>query len=231
MAIVKKHHARVKQCRRILPDVYGATFESLDKPFRYHSGQFLHLAMDPYDPTRPWPDSRCFSIQSPPTDDCRQLSLSFSVKGKFTQRMAEQLVEGRAVWLKMPYGDLFMPDFSGETCVFVAGGTGVTPFLSLFLHPAFARFARVALYLGVRSADYHVFAEELSQAQRMNPRFAVSVVDQQRDGLIPIDALQVKHGPTAVYFVSGPPVMIRAFRQRLMEQGVPEDHVRTDDWE
>ena len=33
---------------------------------RFRPGQFLHLALDPYDPSGFWPESRVFSIASPP---------------------------------------------------------------------------------------------------------------------------------------------------------------------
>lgn len=232
MAIVRKHRARVRTCRAILPDVYTASFESLDKAFKYRPGQFLHLAIDPYDPSRQWPDSRCFSIQTPPTDDgTRELALSFSVKGKFTSRMAQELVPGSEVWLKMPYGDLFSTDCATDPCVFIAGGTGVTPFLSLFLHSSFRRFEKAALYLGVRSAPYHVFGEELRRAQSQNSTFEVSVVEQDSAGLIPVDDLVDRHGAGAVYFLSGPPAMIRAFREDLVARGVPGDRVKADEWE
>lgn len=232
MAIVRKVRARVKACRAILPDVYTVEFESLDKPFKYRPGQFLHLAIDPYDPAQPWPDSRCFSIQTPPTENgAGSLALSFSVKGKFTSRMAKELVSGREVTLKMPYGDLFSADYAQESCVFLAGGTGVTPFLSLFLHSSFAKFERAALYLGVRSAPYHVFADQLERAQAQNPAFEVNVIQQDKDGLIAIDKVVERQGAGAVYFLSGPPVMIRSFRQNLVACGVPEVQVKADEWE
>ena len=34
---------------------------------RFRAGQFLHLALDPYDPSRFWPESRVFSIASSPS--------------------------------------------------------------------------------------------------------------------------------------------------------------------
>ena len=83
--------------RRILPDVFTITFESLDRPFQYRPGQFLHLTLDPYDPTKSWPESRCFSIQSPPSQGARALDISFATKGAYTQRMANELTVGRVV--------------------------------------------------------------------------------------------------------------------------------------
>ena len=124
MAIVRKYRSTVRELRRILPDVHTASFDSLDRPFQFRPGQFLHLSLEPYDASRPWPESRCFSIQSPPASSARTLAISFATKGAFTQRMANELLPGREVWLKLPYGDLFAEDPSRRACVFLAGGTG-----------------------------------------------------------------------------------------------------------
>src|SRR5215210_4075540 len=92
---------------------------------RFRAGQFLHLALDPYDPTGFWPESRVFSIASPPAE--RELvRITYAVHGRFTARMERDLVEGKAVWIKMPYGDFFIE--SGPEVVLFAGGTGVTAF-------------------------------------------------------------------------------------------------------
>ena len=68
MAIIKKYPAIVEDIRHLLPDIYTATFSS-DKRFKYKPGQFLHLALDEYDPSQAWPESRCFSMQSSPDDE------------------------------------------------------------------------------------------------------------------------------------------------------------------
>jgi len=44
------------------------------------AGQFLHLAIDPYEPSGFWPDSRAFSIASPP-DQKDALEILYSVVG------------------------------------------------------------------------------------------------------------------------------------------------------
>src|SRR3954470_1179985 len=92
---------------------------------RFRAGQFLHLALDPYDPTGFWPESRVFSIASPPAARDR-VTMTYAVHGPFTARMERDLVEGRQVWIKMPYGD-FVIDAQGDV-VLLAGGTGMTAF-------------------------------------------------------------------------------------------------------
>jgi ferredoxin-NADP reductase len=231
MALVRKHRSRVAGLRSLLPDVFSVALESQDRTFQYRPGQFLHLALDPYDPARPWPESRCFSIQTAPSQGARVLEITFATKGAFTRRMAAELSPGHEVWVKLPYGDLFEADWSQHPCVFVAGGTGVTPFLSLFLDQSFARFARASLHLGVRNPSYHVFADELAKVQKAHPGFSVEITHEESQGHIPIERVFEKNGSAAVYFLSGPAAMIRGFRQRLLALGVPAEHVRSDDWE
>ena len=97
---------------------------------RFKSGQFFHLALDPYDPTGFWPDSRVFSIASSPRERDK-IQFTYSVRGRYTARMEEEIIAGRQVWVKMPYGEFFV-DVSHPVVLF-AGGTGITAFTA-FLH-------------------------------------------------------------------------------------------------
>ena len=69
----------------------------------FKPGQFLHLAMDEYDPSFHWPESRAFSIANSPTR-CGKLKITFSVKGNFTKRMYGEIKTGDILFLKLPYG-------------------------------------------------------------------------------------------------------------------------------
>ena len=95
---------------------------------RFTPGQFLHLALDPYDADGFWPDSRVFSIASSPVARTN-LSITYAVKGAFTTRMERELIVGAVVWVKLPYGE-FVIDQSRDAVLF-AGGTGVTAFTEL----------------------------------------------------------------------------------------------------
>jgi len=95
---------------------------------RYKAGQFLHLAIDDYDPAGGfWPESRVFSIAS--SWGSSDIRIVYSVKGAYTKRIEETLRAGSVVWLKLPYGS-FVIDGAlqpGQSAVLVAGGTGVSP--------------------------------------------------------------------------------------------------------
>ena len=229
MSLIKKYQVRIQEIKHPFTDVFTLTLAPVEGTFRYKPGQFLHLALDPYDPSRAWPESRCFSIQSAPDDPW--IRLTFSVKGTFTQRMASSLAPGQQLWIKMPYGELFSGTFRKEHCVFLAGGTGVTPFLSLFTSKEFASYTNPWLYLGLRNPHYHIYKSEFARGKEINPALTMTIVYAESDGFMNIENIFNRHGSDSVYFLSGPPDMIKNFKAALLQRGLSEKQVRTDEWE
>lgn len=78
-----------------------------------------------------WSEPRPFTISSEPGSD--RISLTIKNTGKFTSGM-HSLEKGTKVMCEGPYG-IFYPDFKREKkLVFIAGGVGITPFLSILRH-------------------------------------------------------------------------------------------------
>jgi len=59
----------------------------------------------------------------------------------------------------------------------------------------------------------------------------ISLFYQDEDGIINIQQIFVENGIDSNYFISGPPVMIKAFKNFLTENGLPLNNILTDDWE
>ena len=226
MALIRKYRSRVVSVEQPLEEIYVVVFESLEKNYKFKPGQFLHLALDPYDPTKAWPDSRCFSIQSPPEESF--IKITFSKKGKYTERMSRELLQGKEVTLKLPFGDLFQKPHEKENCVFIAGGTGITPFLSLFNDYSFVDYKNVNLYFGVRNSSSHIYQDEFDKARTINNSLKVQVINQSTDGIMGIKQIIKENSKNTTYFISGPPEMIKVFKKSLTENNI--ENIRTDDW-
>lgn len=226
--LAKKYLSEVVSIANPFKGIYTVEFKSLERPYKYAPGQFLHVAIDEeYDGIGQWPESRCFSMQSDPAEDV--IRITYAVKGNFTQEMERTLKVGREVWLKLPFGDLFTQPHNKTNTVFIAGGTGVTPFLSLFTNEAFGEYLNPRIYLGYKNEDYYIYQKEFSAIKNDNAQ--ITIFYENKDGVIDIAKIYEQNGNDSSYFISGPPVMIKVFKNKLVELGVPTENVLTDDWE
>ena len=227
--LVKKYLTEVASITNPVDSLYLLELKSKDKPFRFLPGQFLHLALDEYDPSQGWPESRCFSIQAQNGPDL--IVLSFSAKGRFTKRMALELAPGRTVSVKLPFGSLFNDVSPDRRCVFIAGGTGLTPFLSLFTDNSFEHYKDPMLYAGFRNSNYNLYDDYLSRAKTINSGFNYKIKYEDAGGILDIAEIFAGEQPDSLYFLSGPPRMITNFRHNLEQAGIDKANIRTDDWE
>jgi ferredoxin-NADP reductase len=205
---------------------------------RFTPGQFLHLAIDAYDPSSHWPDSRIFSIASSP-DERSRLRITFSAVGVFTRRMLG-LTRGAGVWLKLPYGEFVVEASPTAPAVLVAGGTGITPFVSL-LAGSTPPAGPVHVLYGGRTVQHLIYQDVVERATRTWAQVRATFFVEQGEscgatvGRLSTDeviraAQALGEGERAVFFLSGPPAMLRSFRAELGERGVAPERIRIDAW-
>jgi NAD(P)H-flavin reductase len=166
-------------------------------------------------------------MQSNPNEE--NIKITYAVKGAFTRQMEQELSVGSEIWLKLPYGDLFSQPHNKKNTVFIAGGTGITPFLSLFTFDSFKDYINPKIYLGFRTKAFNIYESEL--ARSCNSSKFVKSFYEDEDGIININQIFSESDTESNYFISGPPAMIKAFKQALIGNRVPANHILTDDWE
>jgi len=202
---------------------------------RFRPGQFLHLALDRYDPSGFWPESRAFSIASGP-DDRARLQITYAVHGAFTARMEQEAVEGRGVWIKLPYGD-FVVDGRRDAAL-LAGGTGVTAFTA-FLAAMTPASRAVALAYGARTPDLLIYRAAIDACARRTPALDVQYFAEQGSapptlpGRVSVDAVWARlASPLETdFYISGPPPMLRTVAADLADRGVRPEAIHIDAWE
>ena len=145
--------------------------------------------------------------------------------------MANEMEVGNNVQLKLPFGDLFIQEHCKTNTVFIAGGTGITPFLSLLAAPSFSEYHDPCLYAGFRDKSVNLYQKELQQAGETNPEFQMKTYYEDKEGIINIAEVVEESDRETSFFISGPPVMIKSFKEYIIAQGISEEQVKTDDWE
>lgn len=246
MAVVQKLICTVEKIVNHGERVYTLDLELERALPRFHPGQFLHLALDDYDPSGFWPESRVFSIASSPLQR-RNLRISYSVRGRFTARMEKELHEGRRVWIKLPYGE-FIIDGRSDV-VLIAGGTGITAFTAFLdgLKPEFEHTVNLAY--GARNRDLLIYRALLERREKEIPQLKVLYfVEQDANsqyisaareekaefiGRISLSVLwpKIRNAFEAIFYISGPPSMLQILSKDLRNAGIKPESIRIDAWE
>ena len=156
--------------------------------------------------------------------------------------MAEHIQEGTEVWLKMPYGSFCIAPEADMQTVLIAGGSGITPFVSFLEQACDSKVQNaIRLFYGVRTRKHMIFESIIRECETRLPDFKVWLFlesEKDTEGLayrksslrfeLIWDLLQ--RPDTSTYYLSGPLAMLTSFSSKLAEKGVSSENIRTDDW-
>ncbi len=241
MAVAQKIRCYVERITDHGGHVYSLNLVPERRVPIFKPGQFLHLALDNYDPSGFWPESRVFSIASSPQQR-ESISITYSVQARYTTRMEKELAEGKFVWIKLPYGEFIIRDISDV--VLFAGGTGITAFTAFLdsLTPTFPH--KVVLAYGARHTDLLIYRDLVQKRAAMVPQLVpFYFVEQDLDGKsatrseivgrLSVTAMwqRLENPGAAAYYISGPPPMLKAISRDLSKIGISAESIMTDAWE
>jgi ferredoxin-NADP reductase len=244
MPVAQKLRCRVEQLINHGEHVYSVELLPERRAPTFRPGQFLHLALDEYDPSGFWPDSRVFSIASAPAANSR-LRISYSVRGRFTTRMERELQVGCWVWIKLPFGEFEIDDT--QDAVLFAGGTGITAFTAFLDGLTLEYRKNIYLIYGARNSNLLIYRYLIEQQAKLVPQFRYQLFVEHPDtrvedladdlavipGRICIDTIwpRISLLEHAEYYISGPPTMLAALSSDLHARGVRPDAIGMDAWE
>jgi predicted ferric reductase len=203
---------------------------------RFLPGQFVWLTLGETPCTL---QQHPFSITSPATEPDR-IELAIKPLGDFTRSVAD-LACGTPAWLEGPYGTFSIDASSGRRAVFIAGGIGVTPIISM-LRTCRERGCKQPMWL-VDANDKQseiIFRNEIeSLAQRMSLQVVHVLVDPPPEwrgetGYVDEALLERVLPPDADdidYFVCGPPPMMDSVEPALRARGVAADRLHSERFE
>jgi predicted ferric reductase len=199
-------------------------------PFR--AGQFIwvELGGSPFSM-----DQHPFSISSG-EDRPDRLEVTVKELGDYSASIGETQPGTRA-WLEGPYGS-FILDGEAETAVFVSGGIGITPAISILRSiRGSGRRPRCLLLYGVPSLEDATFHEELAEMAAEPWLEYVPVVESPPEGwsgergFVDADILD-RHLPAdgdgVRYFVCGPDPMMDVVEGHLRERRVPLGRIHSE---
>jgi predicted ferric reductase len=208
----------------------GNTLEVRMKPQNGNLGQragqflFVHFDGDPL-----FSEPHPFTISSGPQQD--QLILSIKASGDWTQHLHAALRPGANAYVDGPYG-MFDYKKGGPEQVWIAGGIGVTPFMSWIRDFGGEGGQKIDFFYTVSHPGEALFVDEIGRGAAVNPHFRPHITASSEGGRLTVAKIIEASGPVAGrdVYLCGPIAMILAFRDALRKEGVPSSRIHYEEF-
>jgi predicted ferric reductase len=163
-----------------------------------------------------------FSFSSAPGD----ADLRFAAKGvgDFTNELGK-VSPGDEVTVFGPYGKFFSELDPNAENVFIAGGIGITPFMSALRGHAVNE--KTDFFFSTRGLDDCVFGDELKLLTAAPNAFKLHLHESDRRGHLTADIVEKRAGGLTgkKIFICGPEGMMNALKNQFLAKGVPNESI------
>jgi ferredoxin-NADP reductase len=219
-------------------------FERTDGPLPpFRPGQYVNVFVDVDGVLT----SRPYSIASPPGSDTLELTVRDKPGGFVAPYLLNEVQVGDELETTGPAGNFYHePLIDGDELVFLAGGSGITPFMSI-IRDTFQRDRPLKIHLlyGSRVPDDVIYGDGLAELAASHPNFDYVLVISEPppgyDGLTGfLDANLIREqvgDPSTgsgqalagkTFYFCGPNVMCDFCLTALEELGVPPHRIRRE---
>lgn len=218
-------------------DIWSFRMERPDG-FTFKPGQFLLLS----DTLHGQDVRRAYSISSSPQQNTYvEITVRLKPDGIYTPTLFSK-IPGDMLEMKGPFGIFHYDMDDTRIPIFIAGGTGIAPLLSMLrYYLTIPPTSSEAFYLfyGIRKEDDEVFKEELAeltlQHERFNEIIAVGEPNEHWQGErgnmnFSIIKQYVVDPKTCVFYICGPEAMVHHIIEDLHSHGITDNQVKLDHW-
>ncbi len=195
--------------------------------FAYTPGQFLTVRV-PSD--RTGSVARCYSLSSAPHENRVQVTVKRTADGYGSNWLCDNLRTGQEVQVLPPAG-VFSPGSLDEDFLLLAGGSGITPVMSILKSALAHGTGEVVLLYANRDEQSVIFARELAElAAKHEDRLIVLHWLESLQGLPTRAHLRALVTPYTAHeaFVCGPAPFMDAARTVLKELGLPRKRLHLE---
>jgi ferredoxin-NADP reductase len=229
---------RLKDKRQISPRAWDFIFAPNRQP-AFAPGQYMEWTLAHEEPDSRG-NRRYFTIASSPTERDLHLGVRFNEPSSSYKQALLAMDRDDEIIAGQLAGDFTMPGDPRQPLIFIAGGIGITPYRSMLKYLLDTNQSRpITLFYGAPTAKDFAYRDVLEHAERKLGIRTIYIAERTEGmpagwvgltGLIRPEIIQ-RYAPRyrqAIFYVSGPNVMVDAVKSMLRKMGIPDGQIRTD---
>lgn len=199
-----------------------------DDMLHFKPGQFAFVEIQ----GKGWSEPHPFTISSAPNEN--RLRFTVKVLGDWTRKVREELKPGSDVIVRGPYGRFDASNTESKRQAWIAGGIGLTPFLSKIRAMEDNDDREIHFAYAARNKDEAIFLDELEAFASDRDNFTLYPLFSDEGDFARIDvAKQRLPGPLTdfEYFICGPKPMVDGLMKDLKSEGVNRKAIHVEAFE
>ena len=239
--------AKLAQRHEVAEHTMAFQFEKPDG-WSFKAGQFVDITLLHPPETDAEGNTRGFSISSAPHEPT--IMVTTRLRDTAFKRVLRSMPLDSDVKMEGPFGNLTLHNNASRPAVMLAGGIGITPFRSIAMQAATEQLPhRIFLFYSNRRPEDAPFLEELQALEHQNSNYKLIATMTEMatshrawkgdTGLIDYQMLDRYLKPVAslewysagpIYYIAGPPQMVRDLQTMLTNAGVDGDDIRMEEF-
>ena len=204
--------------------IYEIVLSPIDEKMNFVPGQYAFIKQDTKGLLG---ESHPFSMSSSPTES----KLRFGIKalGDFTSAL-EEVKAGSIFKIDGPYGTFSNKVVKNPRQIWIAGGIGVTPFMSMAKSADESQ--KIDLYYAVKTKQDAFYLGELQSIAKQKTNLNLIPFYEDKDGLLTVDVIfdKSKDLDGANFMICGPAPMMKSLKYQLRLKGVKSKNINTEEF-
>jgi nitric oxide dioxygenase len=192
--------------------------------------------------------TRQYSISSAPNKEYYRISVkrekgtNIDEQGLISNQLHLSVQENDVVDISAPAGNFILPENADSPVMFLSGGVGLTPFISMLSDLVNNKHQQPITWIhGCRSKEVHAFKDELDGLNKKSANFSQHTFYENaatedlengiQQGYMDLNQLKtVQHHENTQYYLCGPSGFIKKQHQDLVAAGVDKEAIHFEEF-